>query len=318
MTWTKATGLVSLQVKHMSTIKKIGVVGVGLLGHGIAQTAAEAGYKVVLCDTNDKAIEKGLGMIQQSLKKLAEKQVKTNAMDAATAEKYVKDTLARIETKTTDQKVLAKSGCDIIIEAIVENIDIKTKYYATMGKECPPHTILASNTSSLSITDLAKASGRPDKVIGVHYFNPVQLMKLVEIVNTQYTDPKVSEAVKNFVISIKKTPVQCKDTPGFIVNRLLVPYLAEAMGMIDRGDASVEDIDQAMKLGANMPVGPLYLSDMIGLDTCLNILKGWKVKYPEDFFVPKCLEKLVAEGKLGKKSGEGFYPKSVWESPKKQ
>jgi len=155
---------------YMSTFKKVGVVGVGLLGHGIAQTAAEAGYKVALCDTNEKAIEKGVDMIHQSLKKVAERNIKKGSMDAAAGDKFVKDTLARIETKTTDLNALAKSGCDLIIEAIIENVEIKNNFYKTMGKECPPETILASNTSSLSITELAKASGRPSKVVGLHFF----------------------------------------------------------------------------------------------------------------------------------------------------
>jgi len=307
------------QAMQFSTFKKVGVVGAGLLGHGIAQTAAEAGYRVAICDTNEKAIEKGVQMIEQSLKKVAERNVKKGTMDAAAGDKFVQDTLARIETKTTDLSILAKSGCDLIVEAIVENIDIKKNYYKKMGQECPPSTILASNTSSLSINELAEASGRANKVIGLHYFNPVQMMQLVEVISTPKTEPAVKQQAFDFVKSIKKTPVDCKDTPGFIVNRLLVPFLAEAMAMVDRGDAKVEDIDTAMKLGAGLPMGPLYLADYIGLDTCLSILKGWTQKYPnENFFVPKVLEKLVAEGKLGRKTGEGFYPKSVWAPPKKQ
>jgi len=306
-------------VMNFSTYKKVGVIGVGLLGHGIAQTAAEAGYRVALCDTNDQAIEKGVQMIQASLKKVAERNVKKGTMDAAAGDKFVKDTLARIETKTTDLTVFAKSGCDLIVEAIIENVEIKNNYYKTMGRECPPETVLASNTSSLNISDLAKSSGRPSKVIGMHFFNPVQMMQLVEVISTPMTDPKVTATATEFVKTLKKTPVDCKDTPGFIVNRLLVPFLAEAMAMVDRGEARVEDIDTAMKLGAGLPMGPLYLADYIGLDTCLSILKGWTTKYPnERFFVPKVLEKLVSEGKLGRKTGEGFYPKSVWAPAKKQ
>lgn len=308
-----------MQMMQFSTFKKIGIAGAGLLGHGIAQVSLESNYKVAIFDTNEQAIEKGIKMIQDSLQKICEKKVSKGAMEAKDVERVVKETLARIETKTTDLKTFAKSGNDLIIEAIVENIEIKNNFYKTLGKECPPETVLASNTSSLSITELAKSSGRPEKVIGLHFFNPVQLMQLVEVISTPHTDPKVTKLALEYVTSLKKTPVECSDTPGFIVNRLLVPFLAEAMAMVDRGDAGVEAIDTAMKLGAGMPMGPLYLADYIGLDTCHSILKGWKQKYPsEHFFIPKCLEKLVSEGKLGRKTGEGFYPKSTWAPAKKK
>jgi len=300
-------------VARFSTIKKVGVCGVGLLGHGIAQTAAENGFKVSVWDTNDKNLENGLKMIEASLGKIVERNVKKGTMDAQAGKNFITETLARIETRTIDLPVFAKSGCDLVIEAIIENEDIKKRFYEDLGKQTPPQTILASNTSSLSIKTLADSSGRPNKVVGLHFFNPAQIMPLVEVISTPKTDAEVVNACSAFVKAIKKTPVNCGDTPGFIVNRLLVPYLAEAMAMVDRGDATVEAIDTAMKLGAGHPMGPLYLADYIGLDTCLSILKGWKKNFPEqNFFIPKILEKLVAEGKLGRKSGEGFYPKSTW------
>lgn len=278
----------------------------------------EAGYQVALCDMNEKALEKGVEAIRSSLTKITEREIKKGTLDQAAATKKVTETMARLTTKTTDLSLMAKSGCDIIIEAIIENTEIKRKYYENMGKECPPSTILASNTSSFSITELANASGRPAKVLGLHFFNPVQMMNLVEVVSTPQTSPDIIKQANSFVTSLKKTVVPCGDTPGFIVNRLLVPFLAEAMAMIDRGDASVEAIDTAMKLGAGHPMGPLYLADYIGLDTCLAILKGWDAKDVKGIFIPKCLEKLVKEGKLGRKTGEGFYPASVWApKPKK-
>ena len=237
------------KVAHFSTIKKVGVCGVGLLGHGIAQVSAETGHSVALYDNDEAGLQRGLKMIEQSLKKVAERKVKKGDFDQKSADDYVAKTLSRIETKTTDLNTLAGSGCDLIIEAIVEKFEIKKSLYQTLGKDTPKETILASNTSSLSITSLAEASGRKDRTIGLHFFNPVQMMPLVEVISLKSTDSQVTDSVMQYVGKIKKTPVKCGDTPGFIVNRLLVPYLAEAMEMVDRRDAEVEAIDVAMKLG---------------------------------------------------------------------
>lgn len=239
----------SRRLLHASSfqVKKVGVCGIGLLGHGIAQVSAETGHEVVLFDSNEAAFDRGVRMIEGSLKKVAERKVKKG--DIGNASEFIDQTLARITTKTTDLSTLAGSGCDLIIEAIVEDINIKRNLYQTLGTQAPNSTILASNTSSLSITSLAEASGRMDRTVGLHFFNPVQMMPLVEVISLKTTLPEVTDALMAYVSKLQKTPVQCGDTPGFIVNRLLVPYLAEAMFMVDRGDAEVEAIDVAMKLG---------------------------------------------------------------------
>ncbi|KAH9259774.1 hypothetical protein BASA81_002196 [Batrachochytrium salamandrivorans] len=299
--------------KRSYSIKTVGVCGVGLLGHGIAQTAAENGYKVVLYDSNEQALERGYQMIQKSLTKVAEKQAAKKLIPSAP--EFVSSVMGRIsKSPSLELKEFAKTQeLDLVIEAIVENVDIKRSFYSTLGQFAPQRTILASNTSSLSIQTLAEASGRPKQVVGLHFFNPVQLMQLVEVISLKDTDSKVTEAVTEYIKTCKKTPVPCADTPGFIVNRLLVPYLMEAMALVERGDATIEAVDAAMKLGAGHPMGPIYLADYIGLDTCLSIIKGWQQNDKTGrFFVPKNLERLVAEGKLGRKSGEGFYGKAVW------
>ncbi|MEO0652808.1 MAG: 3-hydroxyacyl-CoA dehydrogenase NAD-binding domain-containing protein, partial [Planctomycetota bacterium] len=209
------------------------------------------------------------------------------------------------------------ADCDLVVEAIVEDLDVKNALFAELGKICKPETILASNTSSFPIGEMAAASGRPERVVGLHFFNPVQLMRLVEVVRTDKTDDEVFAAAKAFGEGVGKTAVSCKDTPGFVVNRLLVPYMSQALLMLDRGDATKEDIDAAMQLGCGYPMGPLTLTDYVGLDTTLMILKGWTDRYPNEpaFVIPKILEQKVAEGKLGRKTGEGFYK---WDGDKKQ
>jgi 3-hydroxyacyl-CoA dehydrogenase len=289
-------------------VQRVGIIGAGLMGHGIAQVAAEAGYKVSVLDTNSAALQKGIASVESSLKKMNSKLVTKGTLSEADAMKKTKEVMDRIDCRTDNFTTFAKSGNGLIIEAIIENLQIKRDFYKKLGGET--NAILASNTSSFPIGELADASGRASDVCGLHFFNPVQLMPLVEVVSTSKTSPRTREVAMSFVKTLAgKTPVPCKDTPGFIVNRLLVPYLAEAMAMVDRNDAEIVDIDTAMKLGAGHPMGPLYLADYIGLDTVLSILKGWKEKYPQQgFFIPTCLEKLVKEGKLGRKSGQGFYP----------
>jgi len=287
---------------------RVGVVGMGLMGHGIAQVAAEAGFPVTACDTSRASLDKGLAMIEESLKRATGKAVSKGQLSQADADRKVRETLARIDVRTDDVSRLASSGVDLVVEAVVENLAVKRSLFEKLGRETAKHAVLASNTSSFPIEELSAASGRPAKVVGVHLFNPVQVMPLVEVVATKHTDADTMERAVAFVRAVGKTPVKCKDTPGFIVNRLLVPYLAEAMAMVDRDGVDPQDVDTAMKLGAGHPMGPLRLADYIGLDTCLSILKGWVDKYPgQGFFVPACLERLVKEGKLGRKSGQGFY-----------
>jgi 3-hydroxyacyl-CoA dehydrogenase len=293
--------------------KKVGMVGLGLMGHGIAQTAASSGFQVVALDMNEKGLEAGMKRIESSLGKIQARSVKKGAITEAQAQTTIAETLARI-TPTTKTEDLA--DCDLIIEAIVENVDVKKDFYAKLGKIAKPSAVLASNTSSLAITDFAGSSGRADKVVGLHFFNPVQMMKLVEVVQTDATDPAIFEACKQWVHAIGKHPVSCVDTPGFIVNRLLVPYLAQAIALYERGHASKEDIDVSMQLGAGHPMGPITLADYVGLDTSLFILEGWVRDHPNEpaFFVPEILRQKVKEGKLGRKSGEGFYK---WDGDKR-
>mmetsp|Transcript_9907 Transcript_9907/g.12344 ORF Transcript_9907/g.12344 Transcript_9907/m.12344 type:complete len:287 (+) Transcript_9907:81-941(+) len=284
----------------------------GLMGHGIAQMAAEK-FQVVAFDANDDALKKGNEAIKGSLEKVWSKKLKDDPDAEAKVAKNVNERMSRISLASSVEDL---ADCDIIVEAIIENLDIKRDFYKKLGEVCDPNTILASNTSSFPINELAVASGRPEKVVGLHFFNPVQLMRLVEVIRTDSTDEKVFEKSYQFAKDLKREPVKCKDTPGFIVNRLLVPYLTQAMQLLDRGDASAEDIDTAMRLGAGHPMGPLHLADYIGHDTILAIVQGWIKLYPDnpDFQEPECLKKLVAEGKLGRKTGEGFYK---WEGNKK-
>lgn len=281
-------------------VTKVGVVGMGLMGHGIAQLASEK-YQVVAIDTNEQSLKKGMAAIEKSLSKVYGK-------------KFPDDFKSKVESQMKNisptSSLADAKDCDIVVEAIIEDLEIKKKFYTELSGIVKKDAILASNTSSFPIEELAIASGSMGpRVVGLHFFNPVQMMKLVEVIKTPQTDQKVYDATKDFVTDIKRTPVECKDRPGFIVNRLLVPYLAQSMALLERGDASKEDIDTAMKLGAGHPMGPITLADFVGLDTCLAILQGWQKKYPDnpDYAVPKILEKLVKEGKFGRKSGEGFY-----------
>jgi 3-hydroxyacyl-CoA dehydrogenase len=283
-----------------SPFDKVGVIGLGLMGHGICQVAAQSGVheQIVAFEQEEKFLDSGKARIEGSIAKLvAKEKISQENADA---------TLARIHY-TTDMQDLADT--DFIVEAVIENMDLKQKLYENLGTLCKPETIFASNTSSLSITEMAQFSGRPQNFVGVHFFNPVQLMKLVEVIRTEQTDPVVFEKAYSWVQDIGKVPVSCGDTPGFIVNRLLVPSLMQAMAMVDRNDASVKDIDLSMKLGAGHPMGPLHLADYIGLDTCLFIVEGWTEKYPDEpsFILPQCLKDKVAAGDLGRKTGKGFY-----------
>lgn len=270
------------------------------MGHGICQVAATSGVhsKVVAFEQEQRFLDSGRDRILKSVDKLVEK----GKMTAGSAE----TALGTIEF-STDMDSLR--DVDFVVEAVVENIQLKKDLYNALGNLCKPETIFASNTSSLSIAEMAGFSGRPDRFVGVHFFNPVQLMKVVEVIETDETDPAVLEKGIKWVEEIGKVSVLCKDTPGFIVNRILVPSLMQSMAVVDRKEASVKDVDVAMKLGCGHPMGPLHLADYIGLDTCHSIVKGWTENFPNEpaFFIPVCLQEKIDAGDLGRKTGKGFY-----------
>jgi len=297
----------SVRTIASKSFDEVGIVGLGSMGHGICQVSATCGVhsSIIAYEPERKFLQKGRGMIEASIAKLVKKE-KMTAKDG-------NNVLNRI--KYTD-KISDLANADFIVEAVIENIDLKQKLYENLGQICKPETIFASNTSSLSISEMAAFSGRPEHFVGVHFFNPVQIMKLVEVIKTDRTDPVVFEKARGWVSDIGKTAVSCGDTPGFIVNRLLVPALMQAMLMVDRQDASVRDIDLSLQLGAGHPMGPLHLSDYIGLDTCLFIVDGWIEKYPNEpaFVVPECLRRMVDAGQLGRKTGQGFY---YWDGDKR-
>ena len=293
-------------------IQKVGVVGCGLMGHGIAQVAAQGGFDVLVVETEQKFLDAGLQRIDKSLAKLADKAVeKGKSPDQAKAESAA--IRGRIRG-SLDRKDLADR--DLVVEAIVENLDEKRKLFADLGKITKKDAILATNTSSFPVAEVGKASGRPGQTVGLHFFNPVQLMRLVEVVRTNETSEEAFAAARAFGEACGKTPVACKDTPGFVVNRLLVPYMVQSLLMLERGDASAADIDAAMKLGCGHPMGPIELTDYVGLDTTLAILEGWVQAHPREpaFAIPGVLKKKVADGKLGRKTGEGFYK---WQGDKR-
>ncbi|CEJ01060.1 Putative 3-hydroxyacyl-CoA dehydrogenase [Rhizopus microsporus] len=288
-------------------IKNVTIIGAGLMGSGIAQVAAQAKYNVTMVDTSDAALENGKNIISSSLKRVARKKF---ADDEAKQKEFINQTMSNIKTSKDPNE--AASSSDLIVEAIVENIDIKQKLFKGLDQAASADTIFTSNTSSLPVTLIAEATSeeRKKRFAGLHFFNPVPAMKLVEIVRTDKVSDSVIDALNQFSKNVGKVPVNCKDTPGFIVNRLLVPYLMESYRILDREEASIEDIDTAMKLGAGMPMGPLELSDFIGLDTMKFIVDGWHKEGKIDPALTqpsKALDKLIAEGNLGRKTGKGFY-----------
>jgi len=287
-----------------AAIKNVTVVGGGLMGSGIAQISAQSGHNVTIVELNQEVLDKTHKSIQQSLQRVAKKVYKEKPQEG---ESFVSETLSRISTSTNLTDVIQNS--DLVLEAIVENLAIKHKLFKSIDDIAPAKTIFASNTSSLSIGEIASVCKRKDKFAGLHFFNPVPVMKLLEVVRTPETSDETYEKLMAWAKAIGKTAITCKDTPGFVVNRLLVPLMAEAIRMLERGDASPKDIDIAMKLGAGHPMGPIELADYVGHDTTNSILNGWHDKFPENpLFNPlPSLQKLVDEKKLGVKTGEGYY-----------
>ncbi|HEV8588270.1 MAG TPA: 3-hydroxyacyl-CoA dehydrogenase family protein [Pyrinomonadaceae bacterium] len=279
-------------------IKKVGVLGCGLMGAGIAQTAATAGYETIVREVSDDLIAKGFAGIEKSLAKFAEK---------GTLQEQPQEIRGRLRGTTSLEDL---SDCDIIIEAIIENLETKRETYLRLDDLCKPQTIFASNTSSLSITQMmtVTSSDRQQRFIGMHFFNPVPLMKLVEVIRTILTDPAVYEDAVRFASSLGKVPVRTGDRTGFIVNRLLVPYLLDAIRALEEGVASIVDIDNAMKLGCGYPMGPLTLGDFVGLDTTYYISEIMFNEFREKrFAAPPLLKRMVMAGLYGRKSGRGFY-----------
>uniref|UniRef100_A0A8V0XIN4 Hydroxyacyl-coenzyme A dehydrogenase, mitochondrial n=1 Tax=Gallus gallus TaxID=9031 RepID=A0A8V0XIN4_CHICK len=270
----------------------------------VAQVAAASGHTVVLVDQSDEILKKSTKGIEESLKRVTKKKFADKPEAGA---EFIEKTLKNLTTST--DAVAVVHSTDLVIEAIVENQEIKSELFKRLDKFAPEHTIFTSNTSSLQITQLANSTTRQDRFGGLHFFNPVPMMKLVEVVKTPMTSQKTYESLMDFSKAVGKSPVSCKDTPGFIVNRLLVPYMMEAVRLFERGDASKEDIDVAMKLGAGYPMGPFELLDYVGLDTSKYIIDGWHAIEPNNpLFLPSpLLDKLVEEKKLGRKTGEGFY-----------
>ena len=278
-------------------IRKVGVLGCGLMGSGIAEVAAKSGFDVVVREVDQALLDKGMGRLRGSLDKAVEKG-KLAAADRDAA-------LARLQGTT---QIADLAGCDLVIEAIVENVAEKKKVYAAVGEVAKPEAILASNTSSLTLTQMAMATRRPDRFVGLHFFNPVPVMKLVEVVRTLVADDAVVAEATEFCRRMGKEPVQCRDNSGFIVNRLLVPYMLDAIRGYEEGIGSLEDIDKAMQLGCGYPMGPFTLLDFVGLDTTYYIAEIMFEEYREKRFAPPpLLKQMVQAGRLGRKSGRGFY-----------
>jgi 3-hydroxybutyryl-CoA dehydrogenase len=281
----------------MQEIKKVGVLGCGLMGSGIAQVCARAGYQTVVREVSDELVKKGLGGISRQLDKAVEKgKLEEGERDA---------TISRLSGTTRLEEL---NECDIVIEAVVEDLEIKNEMWRTLDSVCGPQTIFASNTSSLTIADMAAATDRPERMLGLHFFNPVPVMKLVEVVRTIATDQEVFSTAFDFARSLGKEPIACKDNSGFVVNLLLVPYMMDAIRALEEGVASIEDIDKGMRLGTGYPMGPFTLCDFVGNDTLDKIGGIMFGEYKEKRYAsPPLLKRMVALGYFGRKSGKGFY-----------
>jgi 3-hydroxybutyryl-CoA dehydrogenase len=281
----------------MAEVRKVGVLGCGLMGSGIAEISAKAGLETWVREVSDEFVEKGKRAITKSLDKAVEKgKLDAGARDSALGN-------LKFTTSLEDLK-----DCDIIIEAVTEDLALKNEMFGTLDKVCPPHTIFASNTSSLTVADMAAATGRPDRVLGLHFFNPVPVMKLVEVVRTIATSDDAYQTAFGYAKKIGKEPVEAKDTSGFIVNRLLVPYMLDAIRCLEQGLASIEDIDKSMQLGTGYPMGPFVLSDFVGIDTLYRISEIMFDEFRETRFAPPpLLKRMVTMGYYGRKTKKGFY-----------
>ena len=287
-------------------IQKVGVVGCGLMGSGIAQVAAASGFNTVVREVGAELLDTGLKGIDKNLNRLAEKGTITE-----TVKSEIRGRL-KGTTKIEDLK-----DCDVIVEAIIEQLPAKRELFSALDVLCPPTTIFASNTSSLTITEIATATKRPQRFVGLHFFNPVPVMKLVEVVRTIATEPAVYEEMVAFGAKLGKTPVRAHDSTGFIVNRLLVPYLLDAIRALEEGVGSIEDIDNSMKLGCGHPMGPLTLLDFVGLDTTYYISQIMFEEFKERrFAAPPLLKRMVLAGWNGRKTGRGFYDYADPQGPK--
>jgi len=278
-------------------MKKAGVLGCGLMGSGIAEVCAKAGYATIVREVEDTLLKKGMARLEGSLAKAVEK----GKLAAADREAIA----ARLRGTTALEEL---ADCDFVLEAIVENLDLKKETFAALDRICKPETIFCSNTSSLTIIEMAMATKRPDRFAGLHFFNPVPVMKLVEVVQTILTSPETRSAVDAFARSLGKEPIAARDNSGFIVNRLLVPYLLDAIRALEEGVGSVEDIDAGMRLGCNYPMGPFELLDYVGIETAYYISEIMFGEYREKRFAPPPLmKKMVLAGMYGRKTGRGFY-----------
>jgi 3-hydroxybutyryl-CoA dehydrogenase len=289
----------------MPEVRRVGVLGCGLMGSGIAEISAKAGLETWVREVNDQLSEKGKASITKSLDKAVEKgKLESGARDSA---------LGQLKFTTSLEEL---RNCDIIIEAVTEDLNLKNEMFRTLDAVCPSHTIFASNTSSLTIADMAAATKRPDRVLGLHFFNPVPVMKLVEVVRTIATSEDAYQSAFAFARTIGKEPVEAKDTSGFIVNRLLVPYMLDAIRCLEQGLATIEDIDKSMQLGTGYPMGPFVLSDFVGIDTLYRISEIMFEEFRETRFAPPpLLKRMVTMGYFGRKTKKGFYDYSG-EQPK--